>query len=163
MHVWLWHRDEIKQGKWNRDVAANSQTNNLKSSFKQITAQWCSQVGFWRLCLLYYSDTTNYSKLMRSYLPVPSVWYVGLLAVNFGAAGKCLAIFPYHDNIDWEQSHSGQNHFIADANMGSGVGNGHRHCKCSGANVKTMRRSSRYHRYFWFRRHFWIIGPEYSF
>jgi hypothetical protein len=25
---------------------------------------------------------------MRSYLPVPSSWYIGLLAVNFGAAGE---------------------------------------------------------------------------
>lgn len=37
---------------------------------------------------------------MRSYLPVPSAWYVSLLAVNFGAAGKFLVIFPYHNNID---------------------------------------------------------------
>lgn len=68
---------------------------------------------------------------MRSYLPVPSLWYLGLLVVNFGAAGKCLVIVPYHDNTDREQSHPGQNHTIADANMGPGVGNGHRRCKCS--------------------------------
>lgn len=68
---------------------------------------------------------------MRSYLPVPSLWYLGLLVVNFGAAGKCLVIVPFHGNTDREQSHSGQNHSIADANMGPGVGNGHRHCKCS--------------------------------
>ncbi|OCF79168.1 OPT family small oligopeptide transporter [Kwoniella mangroviensis CBS 8886] len=44
VHVWLWHRDEIKEA------------NTIRS------------------------------KLMRSYLPVPSSWYVGLLGVNFGAA-----------------------------------------------------------------------------
>nr|XP_018999543.1 OPT family small oligopeptide transporter [Kwoniella mangroviensis CBS 8507]OCF63004.1 OPT family small oligopeptide transporter [Kwoniella mangroviensis CBS 8507] len=50
VHVWLWHRDEIKEG------AEINTANTIRS------------------------------KLMRSYLPVPSSWYVGLLGVNFGAA-----------------------------------------------------------------------------
>ncbi|OCF40952.1 OPT family small oligopeptide transporter [Kwoniella heveanensis CBS 569] len=52
VHVWLWHRDEIKEALSKRATDLN--------------------------------DVHN--KLMRSYLPVPSSWYLGLLAVNFGAA-----------------------------------------------------------------------------
>ncbi|WWD06796.1 OPT family small oligopeptide transporter [Kwoniella europaea PYCC6329] len=52
VHVWLWHRDEIKE-------ALSKRGHDL-------------------------NDVHN--KLMRSYLPVPSSWYIGLLAVNFGAA-----------------------------------------------------------------------------
>ncbi|KAK6906070.1 OPT family small oligopeptide transporter [Kwoniella mangroviensis CBS 8507] len=52
VHVWLWHRDEIKE-------ALSKRGHDL-------------------------NDVHN--KLMRSYLPVPSSWYVGLLGVNFGAA-----------------------------------------------------------------------------
>ncbi|KGB75916.3 hypothetical protein CNBG_1754 [Cryptococcus deuterogattii R265] len=51
VHVWLWHRDEIKQA-----LSSRLQLNDV------------------------------HNKLMRSYLPVPSLWYLGLLAVNFGAA-----------------------------------------------------------------------------
>ncbi|WVQ81284.1 OPT family small oligopeptide transporter [Cryptococcus sp. DSM 104549] len=51
VHVWLWHRDEIKQA-----LSHRTQLNDI------------------------------HNKLMRSYLPVPSSWYIGLLAVNFGAA-----------------------------------------------------------------------------
>ncbi|WVQ63858.1 OPT family small oligopeptide transporter [Kwoniella botswanensis] len=52
VHVWLWHRDEIKK-------ALSKRGHDL-------------------------NDVHN--KLMRSYLPVPSSWYIGLLGVNFGAA-----------------------------------------------------------------------------
>ncbi|WRT69105.1 OPT family small oligopeptide transporter [Kwoniella shivajii] len=52
VHVWLWHRDEIKE-------ALSKRSNQM-------------------------NDVHN--KLMRSYLPVPTSWYLGLLAVNFGAA-----------------------------------------------------------------------------
>ncbi|WWC98020.1 OPT family small oligopeptide transporter [Kwoniella sp. B9012] len=52
VHVWLWHRDEIKE-------ALSKRGHDL-------------------------NDIHN--KLMRSYLPVPSSWYIGLLGVNFGAA-----------------------------------------------------------------------------
>ncbi|WVW79403.1 OPT family small oligopeptide transporter [Kwoniella bestiolae CBS 10118] len=52
VHVWLWHREEIKEALSKRGQDLN--------------------------------DVHN--KLMRSYLPVPSSWYIGLLGVNFGAA-----------------------------------------------------------------------------
>ncbi|WWC91168.1 OPT family small oligopeptide transporter [Kwoniella dendrophila CBS 6074] len=52
VHVWLWHRDEIKE-------ALSKRGNDL-------------------------SDVHN--KLMRSYPPVPSSWYIALLAINFVAA-----------------------------------------------------------------------------
>ncbi|ODN97275.1 OPT family small oligopeptide transporter [Cryptococcus wingfieldii CBS 7118] len=51
VHVWLWHRDEIKDALSNRTEL---------------------------------NDAHN--KLMRAYRAVPSSWYLGLLAVNFGAA-----------------------------------------------------------------------------
>ncbi|ORX39348.1 OPT oligopeptide transporter protein-domain-containing protein [Kockovaella imperatae] len=52
VHVWLWHRDEIKEALSKRTAAL----------------------------------TDVHNRLMRNYLPVPSSWYFGLLAVNFGAA-----------------------------------------------------------------------------
>nr|ODN90504.1 OPT family small oligopeptide transporter [Cryptococcus depauperatus CBS 7841] len=51
VHVWLWHRDEIKQALSNR-----TQLHDV------------------------------HNKLMRSYLSVPSSWYISLLVVNFIAA-----------------------------------------------------------------------------
>jgi hypothetical protein len=34
------------------------------------------------------NELKRLSKLMRAYLPVPHSWYMGLLGVNFGAAGE---------------------------------------------------------------------------
>ncbi|WWD21237.1 OPT family small oligopeptide transporter [Kwoniella shandongensis] len=59
VHVWLWHRDEIKQALSKRTVL---------------------------------NDVHN--KLMRAYLPVPSSWYIGLLAINLGAAVILVKITP---------------------------------------------------------------------
>ncbi|KAK8844104.1 OPT family small oligopeptide transporter [Kwoniella newhampshirensis] len=59
VHVWLWHRDEIKQALSKRTIL---------------------------------DDVHN--KLMRTYLSVPSSWYIGLLAINFGAAVILVKITP---------------------------------------------------------------------
>lgn len=60
---------------------------------------------------------------MRAYLPVPHSWYIGLLALNFGAAGE-------YSKFCWEQgslldrevlitSNIGEDNSIANANLGT--------------------------------------------
>lgn len=48
------------------------------------TAERCSQVRLPE----HDRSSVDLSKLMRNYAAVPTSWYIGLLAVNFGAAGK---------------------------------------------------------------------------
>ncbi|WVR09034.1 OPT family small oligopeptide transporter [Kwoniella sp. DSM 27419] len=60
VHVWLWHRGEIKE-------ALSKRSSDL-------------------------NDVHN--KLMRSYLTVPSSWYIALLAVNFVAAVVLVTTTP---------------------------------------------------------------------
>ena len=68
------------------------------------------------------------STLMRSYRSVPSSWYLGLLVINFGAAGELVVC------IDTELtgvSLPGEDDAAADADMGSVVGHGY----CNGMSI----------------------------
>jgi hypothetical protein len=52
---------------------------------------------------------------MRNYLPVPSSWYIGLLAINFGAAGAAL---PFQELLAAKGSFAGQDDITPDADLG---------------------------------------------
>jgi hypothetical protein len=68
------------------------------------------------------------STLMRSYLPVPSSWYLGLLGVNFGAASTSkdrwsILLLTY--------SLVGDDNAASDAGLGSDTVDSDCHCEFS--------------------------------